>query len=822
MVVSALLAIYAQQWNFTGSKMNLSSVVDSIQRTLPNGVILDITEQIPATAQADLKIKTDQFDYLMFDLAEQTPIRFIFPKNGESNRWQMVWSDGSPPKGSVRLYEESGGYVLSATSVSVAKITDTIKDRLEFDPRPIFVKAGLVSVSEIDSFKTKPRTARGIESIEQFCTRLANELAKKDTPKPLTSRAVWNLTFLPGSPPALGEVAKVNFGDASSPNVSASSLAQALNAAYAPMATVKPTEAPPVPEVRVTAVGSSSLVIEGRSDLVSHIKRLLATQIDVSQSQILLELDSYTVSSSINDRDEADRSIRQFLLAQEIAQAYKRSYYAAVKDMLIGLDSSIDEVLKTRDNFPVDSKDLFRRCGIDPSSTRQLGLTDVLVLLAYCDNKDLITNYMTAVACRFELVHDSLENRVINPMSKSKSKVELALAAQLRELNDSIRDGCSNWEKTPDKKKYDASALLTSYAKSDKKGEYEDAITRTSIEEFLILWLATIDSTIFDKLLEADEVDELEITDNRELAYIQALGVKSLNPDSKAKKNLVNLLNGDRTQKLSRAASYLDLLVAEGVTSLQADSAHLVDLPFDRWIADSILHNQPQFKFGGSTKLAVTSRVPGKSGAESETFFPFKTVSPIGLESLIPLLSRDREALGSEGTDTSSMLQKGGATPLEIAALQAIFDQANKMPYDRKLGTGIHFSVLPTVLPNAGTARLQIKLSLSVEPDEANKGGQRSIDKPSPIDLMRVTTVETELLADAFDISLVSSMKLDVTAPSTRDWEVPILSQILPIRSWFVGPTKNKSVRHEALVLMKITIVPKAMDIASRLLDGAN
>ncbi len=159
-------------------------------------------------------------------------------------------------------------------------------------------------------------------------------------------------------------------------------------------------------------------------------------------------------------------------------------------------------------------------------------------------------------------------------------------------------------------------------------------------------------------------------------------------------------------------------------------------------------------------------------------------------------------------------------TPLETAALQAIFDQAAKLPYDRKLASGIHLSVLPTMLSNGSTARLQMKLSLSVAPDEANKGGPRGKDMPGPIDLLKSTVAETELLANAFDIALVSSLKLDVTAPGKRDWEVPILGQILPIRSWFVGPTQDKTVRHEALILVKVTIVPRAMDLATRSLDG--
>lgn len=88
------------------------------------------------------------------------------------------------------------------------------------------------------------------------------------------------------------------------------------------------------------------------------------------------------------------------------------------------------------------------------------------------------------------------------------------------------------------------------------------------------------------------------------------------------------------------------------------------------------------------------------------------------------------------------------------------------------------------------------------------------------MDLVKSSSVQTELLAEAFDIAQISSLKLDVSAPGKRDWSVPILSQILPIRSWFVGPTQDKTVRHEVVVLVKVTILPRAMDLASRYLNS--
>lgn len=352
------------------------------------------------------------------------------------------------------------------------------------------------------------------------------------------------------------------------------------------------------------------------------------------------------------------------------------------------------------------------------------------------------------------------------------------------------------------------SAVVASFANPDSNGDVENEVTRDAIERFLILWLANADPKI---------VKELELPSNRQKpaeAAVSAFENAQLGKADAPK--FKDLMDGDITARLTRVASRMDDLLAIGVRALQTDGDLFIDRPLERWLEQRVVAAKGSsfgVRFGGTTKLAVTSRAPGITGAESETFFPFQPTSKIGLESLLPILGRTPPK-----ADDADKLAAAGLTPIESTILKGLFDQSEVQPYDRKLGAGIHFSVLPTMLPNGSTARLQIRLRLSVDPG-TTASAKRKEDEGAPLDLLRSTVVETELLANAFDIALVSSLKLDVSAPGKRDWAVPILSQILPIRSWFVGPTQDKTVRHEAVVLMKVTIVPRAMDLASRSLD---
>src|SRR5688500_420969 len=144
-------------------------------------------------------------------------------------------------------------------------------------------------------------------------TTLAATALLSAVPRIEPVRAVWNLTFLPGNPPSVGGQNSINFSEL---NSSAAALANALDGAF------NASSAPGTKKLFVSAV-NNSLVLEGEAEIVDEVRRLLATQLDVPQSQILLELDAYQVSAKVKGKEAAERSVRRLILAQEIARVYK-------------------------------------------------------------------------------------------------------------------------------------------------------------------------------------------------------------------------------------------------------------------------------------------------------------------------------------------------------------------------------------------------------------------------------------------------------------------------------------------------------------------
>ncbi|MBC8065300.1 MAG: hypothetical protein H7Y17_10745 [Chlorobia bacterium] len=633
-------------------------------------------------------------------------------------------------------------------------------------------------------------------------------------PQPLPAednvRAVWNLTFTEGDPPSISEGGKggIDFDEF---GLAPDDIATKLSAAFNKGATDEK------PIFSCKAVGNS-LVMFGPNALVQEARRLLATQIDVPQSQILLELDTYQVSANLKAREAAERSVRRLVLAQEIARVYKVAHLQAVKSTVMKLKTWIaSEIQKRTDDYGLDVAKLFNDVGLDPNSARLLGQSDLLVLLAYCPDQDLRETFLKELRVQFEKASHGVNVSLLEPLRDSADPQDRQFYPDLRDLNAKFVGG---WERMRLRAcaDYPTSGMLRAIAggRTAEENEAENEITRHAIEEFLMLWLSTADSDVVKKLDAAFKRGPSTVYSDLQAMYGQGLRAAS----KERQKQIVNSLSGDRAAKFVRSSARLDDLIQVGMEGLQEDSRTLVDNPLRAWIDSQVISRSQNstfgVRFGGTTKLAVTSRSPGIIGSETDTFFSSQPPSPIDLNSLIPILSRKTGAAAGEAGPPA------GITPQENLLLQGIFNQASKPPFFRKLGTGLHMSVLPTVLGNGSTARVKVKLNLTVTPDDSNKEGAGSDDKPGPLDLIKTSVVETELLVNAFDIATLSSLKIDVTAPGKRDWAVPVLSQILPIRSWFVGPTQDKTIRHEAVILIKVTIIPRAMDVASRFLNPQN
>ncbi len=501
MTILPLLLFAGSAYSFNGPQIHLAAVIDRMRSTAPSGTKILLTEAHPAGGKADLRIRTGRFDEAMHALAAQSPVRFL-RNAAKPHVWYVAWSDGAVPKGGVRLYQQSGSYVLEASDVSIGEIAKAIEDRLFLKARHPLGLAGLDLGKKVKDFKTSARQP-GLpdEKPADLVLRLVGELNQADvSPAPSDSkRWTWNLTFLPGNPPSPGESSKIDFGAAGGPNIERQHSREGADRCLRAEGACRPGEVGPTPDVTVSAVGNSSLIIEGKRDVVNEVRRLLATQLDVPQSQILLELDAYQVSADAKGRGAAERSVRTLALAQEIARAYKQAYYQAVKDAIVGLKDGIGRELQGRKSFDLDIRDLFRKVGIDPRADRQLSQTDVLAFLGLQPKQ---MSGQSVLRCGQTAIPSGLRHgRAANP--RTLGRPEGCVRCRGGAAPAGPEQDLSQGKPLLAEGHLEAPSVIPPFSRRLRKGTsgtVEDNITREAIETFLILWSATADPMLYAAL----------------------------------------------------------------------------------------------------------------------------------------------------------------------------------------------------------------------------------------------------------------------------------------------------------------------------------
>ncbi len=832
-MLSVLLALSMvgsdQGFSYDGS-YRLSVVVESVVTRSAGTVIIDPLEKIPDESYA-LKFRANSATEAARMLAAQSPLRVMSLVGGKV---KLHWTVGAPAKGVVRLYEEPAGYVVQVGDTTVARLAKELEQAFALEGDTfvhMFQRAGIKPGDPLKFFRSAAPTDKPAEGRDKevFFARLTDSLAKHViAATPTTVRSVWPLTFVQTNPPQLpGSKLNVDFA---AQGMSAGTIAQALQAAFTPAG------ADAKPEVTVRSVGNS-LVMEGKPIAVNEVRRLLATQLDIPQSQILLELDAYQVSAPISDPGDADRSVRLIMLGQEIARAYKVRYLEAIKSTLNGMNGCITEAIRNRSDLNVVK--LFESAGIEVSTLRNLGQSELLLFMAYAEKESFQNRLSTNLSIAFCNVHHHLQKVLIHPLRTEDVHLADALEAVSKRIMGKGTLSHFKGHMCAHSSGSAVQTVLPPLRAFSIPGESGFETSRKAIEDFLLLWLANSSPEVAQQVLPETSEERVRTIEKQFNIFGQVN--RSTPGDSTRASGYANpryeaLLKGDLPTSLARAANVIDGLMQTSMEILRHDTRYLVDEPLKAWMDKHLATKKDSrfgVRYGGTTTLAVTSRVPGVTGVTADSFFPFQPVAPIDLTNLVPILMRptpkekaqDEKEVADPTTTTpttatADIFAANRLTAQEKFILEALFNQAKQPPFYRSIGTGLHFSVVPTTLANGSAARLQVRLALSVQPDDSNKSGAGDPNKPGPIDLIKSTMTETELIVNAFDTTLVSSLKVDVSAPAKREWEIPILSQILPIRSWFVGPTKDKTVRHEAIVLLRVTIVPKAMDLASRYLGS--
>lgn len=205
----------------------------------------------------------------------------------------------------------------------------------------------------------------------------------------------------------------------------------------------------------------------------------------------------------------------------------------------------------------------------------------------------------------------------------------------------------------------------------------------------------------------------------------------------------------------------------------------------------------------GSSRLVVTS---GLSSSLEPTLTSSVETTPV------PTLdTQGLKDLKASGLDALI----SGASGDQLLLLSALLKQPT--PSYTQVAPGVSVSVRPTVMPNGGSARLQIDASFGVTTSALSgaSGGKTSTDPLArPLaDAVQSHHIRTDSSISTFDLFKISAFDLTTTHPRPPSY-VPILGTLPLIGRAFQWPRKDAQIKHSSILLVNTVILPRALDIA--------
>ncbi len=215
----------------------------------------------------------------------------------------------------------------------------------------------------------------------------------------------------------------------------------------------------------------------------------------------------------------------------------------------------------------------------------------------------------------------------------------------------------------------------------------------------------------------------------------------------------------------------------------------------------------------GKARLVVTSRIQTGINPQMNSYVETTRPKPLDINALNNILGQSAGAPSDAATPPAA----GGVRALggllsqpQLLALGAALNPPE--PEITQVAPGVAINILPTVLPDGGSARLQLDFDFGVQSKVINtfvKGdGQR---QSVPIDGIVSNHVKTDLTISAFELFDVSSFSVESSYPRSR--YLPIIGSIPLLGEIIKKPPKNKVTRHESLVLVNAIILPRVLDL---------
>ncbi len=535
------------------------------------------------------------------------------------------------------------------------------------------------------------------------------------------------------------------------------------------------------------------LVLVGDPDHVNALRQMLALSLDVPSPQVKADIYTIQVNTTPRNRDGAQDKVEEIAAGVQIVRDFIHGSEASLGAYLASPAARVDS------DGPHDplKQALFarmRRAGYDPSPRRPLSLMDMLVLLTVSDRNHLQeeltprAGYDPSGATLVDHLETSLHNvrrglvkggggQTLAAASAPDPRVYTRHSAQLAKLIDRIQ------ARIDIARHADAPVPLFSRLVRVYDPARRDADMQ-GMSDFLDAWHDCQGAFLREPPPDRAEVDPREYPD-----------------------------------RLSRQSAATDLLLKEAMDALTADLQAVYFQPLLDWVRDDVrgAHaGDTGVDLVGTTSITVRDRTLGETKGTAESYFKFTPIPHLTMDSLTgaKTLANGAAAPDASQSKTASALAStafGALTPLQSLALQAALNEDAVVPSYRKIAPGTSLAIRPFVLPDGGSARVQMSLSSTVAPDQPDAA--QSAGRDVPFDVVTSHTVTTEATISAFDLETVSSFGVQTTAPGDYSWRVPLLDQIPLLGGLFHGPRSRDTNRQDSIAIVNLTILPRSLDL---------
>lgn len=748
-------------------------------------------------AQACNRIE-DTYDLVLTPVLRQPGKIRVFRRTGEVS------------KEAVRLYERPGGWTLAHGPLKAAKVMDAFTEAgISFEL--IFRGHNLLPTVIADrDLATGEYHAQTMRELVEAVAKGWSEAFKAPKEPPVPEVAIWPLTFVGGDAPNPTDSLDGKRGNGEK-------IAATLNELFGE---------------KTVAFNSHRLFIKGKPPVVRQIRTMLAQWIDIPYSQVRLDVWTIQVNTQTDQgarkKERAQENLDDIRAGIQMCRdvtALATGALAQVvqRDARIFIEQSLD-YKPTVAGVSAASVPTLRtqmvEAGFDPDPERPLTLAEAMVFLALAlDPKDPIKFDSQGRRSMESFVQQGVRRRV----SAAVNGYFQAFTAERQQ----------------------AQKLGLAPRRYERLERLAQAIVHTTLAKDNASTISQ--EGMFPRFaVQFDNGDSNSIRKGI-YSFFQSWNL-CRDPVGASSAILDGIKDQDFPAQLAQSAAGADILLKAAMTSLTTDIQELTTQPLLNWIRTEIQQGNARgsgIDLVGNTTLTVTSRLDAAIRGEAEAFYPFTPrpkLTEVMVKDIFGLAGQNKGSGSSspkrtkktttttdkdgnvttEVTETEESSESSSPAPtlpigvanLEAAALfKMLFNEDTPTAYNR-VAPGISIGVLPTVLRDGGSARLQIHLASTMQTDTISNDDVAK--RGQPLDRIGKHLLKTDVAVSALDLFELSTFGMEHTSLGDPQWRVPLLAQLPILGPLFWGPRSRVTKHQESLLIVNATVLPKALDLAGR------